>query len=170
MISLDQKMRHVKKNEKDILSFFEQIYDTYHKLIYYVISKYVSNDEDIKELVNDVFLQFYNHMGTIVTSIKYYLVVSAKNRALDFLKKQKEIPMDSLLIINKKESGSESYLKVKRILTQILEEKEIYIIEEHLFYDRKFKDIAKEKNESLNTIKGIYYRALRKVGNFYEQN
>lgn len=170
MISLDQKMRHVKKNEKDILSFFEQIYDTYHKLIYYVISKYVSNDEDIKELVNDVFLQFYNHMGTIVTSIKYYLVVSAKNRALDFLKKQKEIPMDSLLIINKKESGSESYLKVKRILKQILEEKEIYIIEEHLFYDRKFKEIAKEKNESLNTIKGIYYRALRKVGNFYEQN
>lgn len=145
MISLDQKMRHVKKNEKDILSFFEQIYDTYHKLIYYVISKYVSNDEDIKELVNDVFLQFYNHMGTIVTSIKYYLVVSAKNRALDFLKKQKEIPMDSLLIINKKESGSESYLKVKRILKQILEEKEIYIIEEHLFYDRKFKEIAKEK-------------------------
>ncbi len=170
MISLDQKMRHVKKNEKDILSFFEQIYDTYHKLIYYVISKYVSNDEDIKELVNDVFLQFYNHMGTIVTSIKYYLVVSAKNRALDFLKKQKEIPMDSLLIINKKESGSESYLKVKRILKQILEEKEIYIIEEHLFYDRKFKEIAKEKNESLNTIKGIYYRALRKVGNYYEQN
>lgn len=170
MISLDQKMRHVKKNEKDILSFFEQIYDTYHKLIYYVISKYVSNDEDIKELVNDVFLQFYNHMGTIVTSIKYYLVVSAKNRALDFLKKQKEIPMDSLLIINKKKSGSESYLKVKRILKQILEEKEIYIIEEHLFYDRKFKEIAKEKNESLNTIKGIYYRALRKVGNYYEQN
>lgn len=170
MISLDQKMRHVKKNEKDILSFFEQIYDTYHKLIYYVISKYVSNDEDIKELVNDVFLQFYNHMGTIVTSIKYYLVVSAKNRALDFLKKQKEIPMDSLIIVNKKESGSESYLKVKRILKQILEEKEIYIIEEHLFYDRKFKEIAKEKNESLNTIKGIYYRALRKVGNYYEQN
>ena len=60
---------------------FEEIYNTYYKLIYFCININVKNHQDVEELVDDVFINFYNNINKIdISNIKYYLTKSAKNR------------------------------------------------------------------------------------------
>ena len=67
---------------------FEEIYNEYHNLIIYIVSKYINNELDIEEILNDVFFYFFkNIFKTEMTNIKYYLVQSAKNLTINHLKK-----------------------------------------------------------------------------------
>ncbi|MDE6408528.1 MAG: hypothetical protein K2K50_08015, partial [Anaeroplasmataceae bacterium] len=91
----------LKSNElSQIHSAFEKIYLTYGKLIYLKIMQYINNISDAEELTQDVFVQFYNHLPkTPIDNIKYYLLTSAKNIAIDFLKRKKvEIIYDEAIL------------------------------------------------------------------------
>ena len=83
-------IKAIKKNDLvKIEEVFEKIYFEYGKLVGFIISKYVTKKEDIEELVNDIFLKFSSVLFDIkLDNIKYYLVVSAKNAAINFLKKK----------------------------------------------------------------------------------
>ena len=84
-----------KQDISAIERIFEQIYYDYGKLVGFVISKYVSNTADIEELINDVFLKFSKVLYSIkLDSIKYYLVVQAKNTAINFVKKNSNIKFE----------------------------------------------------------------------------
>ncbi|MDE5547036.1 MAG: sigma-70 family RNA polymerase sigma factor, partial [Anaeroplasmataceae bacterium] len=78
------------RNEEKIHKIFNEIYATYCKLVFFVISKYVNQLEDIEDLTNDVFLSFFNQIQQInlTDNIKSYLTTSAKNKALDFMNKK----------------------------------------------------------------------------------
>ncbi|MDE5856380.1 MAG: hypothetical protein K2H06_04960, partial [Anaeroplasmataceae bacterium] len=62
-------------NEEQIHKAFNEIYVTYGKLVFFVISKYVHQLEDIEDLTNDVFLSFFNQIQQIdlKNNIKSYL-------------------------------------------------------------------------------------------------
>lgn len=38
---------------------FGEIYDQYVRLVAFVVSKYLSDEEDIKDLTNEVFVRFF---------------------------------------------------------------------------------------------------------------
>ena len=93
-MTLEKRMkRAIKSNDIRIIhEVFEEIYVTYGKLVYFKIMQYVSNKLDVEELTQDVFVSFYNNLKcTDILDIKYYLVTSAKNKAVDFIKKKKVV-------------------------------------------------------------------------------
>ena len=58
----DKRLYHKiqSRSEEQVHKIFNEIYVTYGKLVFFVISKYVNQLEDIEDLTNDVFLSFFN--------------------------------------------------------------------------------------------------------------
>ena len=55
-------------NSKDINRIneaFNEFYNHYFKLIYYIISQYIDNTYDIEDLTQDVFVKFFNNITNI---------------------------------------------------------------------------------------------------------
>lgn len=154
------------KNNNKIIEAFDTIYQEYYKLIYFVISKYINNEQDIEDLTNDVFLNFFEQVQkTKINNIKYYLVSSAKNRSLNFLSRQNEqIPYDDDIFMNVTEKSNVDYCYDDLIkeMSNVMTEEEIKIVLMHCIDDMKFKEISKELNKPLNTTISIYHRALKK--------
>ena len=99
-------------NEQKILEACDLIYQKYQKLIYFIISKYITNIYDIEDLTQTVFINFFNNLEKIdlTKNIKYYLVTSAKNISLNFIKKQNKIEYDDTLIYQTKDIPHVAFL------------------------------------------------------------
>ena len=150
------------KNEKIINQAFESIYYEYCNLVGFVISKYVDSKLDVEELVDDVFVSLFNNLNRIkIKNIKAYLTTSAKNKAIDYLRKNN----NSYILENDiiyKHSDDNLYSIIIKDMKDKLSDLEINIIIEHVIYDKTFKVIAKELNKPTSTISTIYYQAIKK--------
>ena len=150
-------------NRQKLESIFKKIYDSYFKLVYFCISAYVNKKEDIEDIVSDTFLSFYNHLDSIDASksIKYYLTTTAKNKAINFIKKKKELYLDENVLNNK--SYSTSINKVLLDIKDNLKQEEFELIIDHVLFDKSLHEIAKEKNLNFNTLKSKYHRIILKL-------
>lgn len=148
--------------EAKINQAFEHIYYQYVKLVYFVIAKYIDDEEDIKDLVNDVFLQFFNHAHQIHTSIKSYLTQTAKNASIQFLKKQeKYFPLEDTYLLQSA-GKTHTYELLIRELANIVGEEAVNIILLHSVDELSFKSIGEKIEMKENTVKTIYHRAINK--------
>ena len=135
-MSLKKKLYRALKENNDVKfeEIFEQIYYKYCNLVAFIISKYVSNKEDVEELTNDVFIAFYKSLfKNEIYNFKYYLVTSAKNVAINHLKKVKidVIYNDEYILIIADASESMNYSLYQELLDELkkyLNEFEINVI------------------------------------------
>lgn len=166
------------RNITRINEAFNQFYNHYFKLIYYIISQYIDNTCDVEDLTQDVFVKFFNNITKIDldNNVKYYLTTIAKNTALNFLKYQNKniiIKDDLILSIIDNNSTTDKYIYKNLLedMSKYLDELEVKIIIYHCLEGMKFKDISKILNKSTNTVITIYHRAIKKykkkVGNIY---
>lgn len=146
-------------------SVFEEVYNQYYKLIYFLIFSYTRNNNDTEELTQDVFLSFFNSLNKrYISNIKYYLVVSAKNVSINYLKKKQKntfIEFNDDYIF-KQEDNIIKYNELYCDLYTILNDFEVMIIIYHLVYDLTFKELSEMYNKPLNTIISIYRRGIIK--------
>ncbi|WP_299581951.1 RNA polymerase sigma-70 factor [uncultured Sunxiuqinia sp.] len=79
----------MKQGKEYAFDFFFNYY--YPGLCVYAQNMFSLPEEETKNMVQDVFLKFWNDRRKIVitTSVRSYLFVSVKNRSLDYLKKKK---------------------------------------------------------------------------------
>lgn len=151
-------------DNEEIYHAFKCLYEKYYKLIFYCINTYVNNKEDSEELTNDTFLNVFNNLHNLNENknLKYYLVVTAKNNAISFLRKRKDdvIPIEH---INKSIPISiDLHNDTLNKLKEFLNDEEVFIVVYHLIYGYSFKDISIIKNKSINTIMSTYRRAIKK--------
>lgn len=157
-----QLVNALKSNERNkIEATFKRIYDSYFKLVYFCISSYVNVKEDIEDLASEVFLSFFNHLNIINLngSIKYYLVKSAKNVSINYLKRKKEVSLFKEEIIEYEEKYSDILEVIKKYLSS--DEREIII--DHVILGKSLRLIAKERLQNVNTIKSKYRRSIKKL-------
>lgn len=159
----------IKRNDiEKIEELFEGLYYEYGKLIGFVISKYVSKKEDIEELVNDVFLQFSRVLFDIkLNNIKYYLVTTAKNASINFLKRKDQklnVEYSDEYISSVKENNVDNnkYYELVFDMEKYLSVLEINIIILHSVYGYSFKEIGIKYQKPTSSISSIYQRAIDK--------
>ena len=104
LLRLEERMKYALrvKDKKLLDEVFKDIYNEYFHLIGFVISEYVNNKNDVEELINDVFLSFFNNLDKIkLKNIKAYLTKTAKNKAIDFIRcnKNKYLLENEILLI-----------------------------------------------------------------------
>jgi RNA polymerase sigma-70 factor (ECF subfamily) len=78
---------------------FRKIYDQYVGLLLFIASKYMKSQNDIEDVVQDVFANFYRDRAALEKpgSLKSWLVMATRNRSIDVLRKRKnEVPVDTI--------------------------------------------------------------------------
>ena len=155
---------------------FECLYKKYKPYVAFVSANYLKDKNDIDDIIQDVFIEFFENASKVKSSIKSYLSLLAKNRSIDLLrKKQKVIYIeDALIDINVLSSKEERHPLLEDLINQLkqyLKEIKVKIILLHLLKAKTFKEISKIISIKEKTIKTIYYRSLKKLqkgGNKYE--
>lgn len=165
---LEKKLLHaIKSNNKETIdNVFEMIYYEYSKLVAYIISRYVERAEDIEEIVNDVFISFYNaSTQKEIKDIKYYLVTSAKNKSIDFYRKKAnklDVCYNEENVFDYVESRDSIYGDLLNEMKKFLTEEEINIIILHLVYNYTFKELSDKYHKPISTVAATYNKALKK--------
>ncbi|MBK9744201.1 MAG: RNA polymerase sigma factor [Saprospiraceae bacterium] len=69
---------------------FEQIYHEYKNLVYNLSLQYTNNVHDAEEILQDVFLKVFDHLGEFrsTADMKTWIYRIAVNQSLDFIKSQ----------------------------------------------------------------------------------
>ena len=92
-MNMESKLISVLKtgDRNKIEGIFKEIYEKYYKLLYFCVGSYITQREDIEDIVMDTFLSFFNNLDSINLNgnIKNYLVRSAKNKAINLQKKKR---------------------------------------------------------------------------------
>ena len=65
---------------------FEQLYTTFYVYLCAVATKYVYNSEAAREIVNDVFMNVWNHHSALIHPVNAYLIRSVRNYCLNYLR------------------------------------------------------------------------------------
>lgn len=160
-------------NPLAINTIFEEIYNKYKGLVCFVIAKYIINEEDVYDLAQDVFLDFFNNANNVDSSIKYYLTTMAKNKSLNYLKKASKVSIIEEKEINllEEETTKDNYLfeHVLMILRKNLTKLEYKLIILHFFDNQTFEEISKNLNINVSTIKTIYYKSIKKSRKFLKE-
>lgn len=146
---------------------FETIYNEYCRLVAFSISKYITDVETVKDLTNEVFLNFFNNANEIHSNIKSFLCTMGKNTAINHAKKQSRmVYTDQEDAIPSVESSScqsaAYYTDIMNDLEAILSKKEVQIIQMHVVEGYPFDIIAEQLGITANNATVIYHRALKK--------
>lgn len=146
--------------------FFSEIYNQYKGLVCFVIAKYIKNREDVFDIAQDVFLSFFNNAHNINSNIKYYLTTSAKNKALNHLKKYNKISLvddfELDTLDDKDNLNNDVFNDTLALLKENLKSQEYELLLLHLFDNYTFKEISTKLNIKESTLKTLYYRTIKK--------
>lgn len=155
--------------------------DNYMALVYTIIVNKLSglySREDIEECVSDVFFEVFDHKSRIDLekgSIKAFLAVVAKRKAIDMYRKNKDnnhIPIDDVAqdICSVEDDVSSSILikesnsKLINAIKSLGEPDSEIIIRKYYLYQSS-KDISKDLGIKVNTIDKKVSRCIQKLKN-----
>lgn len=152
---------------------FHEIYNKYHVKIFNYIAKNIGNREDALDLLQEVFLLFYERLHRLDVStdkIEYWLFRVARNLCLTYSRTQMRRLNKSL--IEPEKLGSEisdkelQTLDLKNRIDQFLDslndqERCIFIL--HKFERVKYKDLMKIFEMSPRTLKRVVAAIITKM-------
>ncbi len=183
-----EEIKLIKKISEGDEFAFEHLFRTYHASLFYYAKSLTHNEEISKEIVNDVFLKFWDKRAslTIRTSIKSYLYISVRNRFLNLLRQKNdwlEYQSEEDLKIKEYEINHGSFADSipRYILDKELESKIHEIIDSlpeqcskifkmSRFEDMKSGEIAEKLGLSIRTIDNQIYKALKKIRELLENH
>ena len=144
---------------------FEEIYEKYYKLLYFCVGSYITQREDIEDIVMDTFLSFFNNLDSIDLdgNIKNYLVRSAKNKAINLQKKKREVLIENIeeysLDFDNDSNGNDLMDIIRDSLND--DERELFL--SHVIEDISLRKLSKMRDENINTTKSKYHRIRKKL-------
>lgn len=173
MIRISTLIKFTNGNDQTASEVFRDIYDAYYKLVYFVLAKYLTSSSDIEDILVESFVSLFENRRK-VTNIKYYLTTISKNKAINLLKKRdREINVDQFVLENTITSHNSNYNEVVEKLRECLDQESVDIIIEHVVEGISLVELSKKYNQSVNTLKSKYRRALKKagayLGGYYEK-
>lgn len=155
--------------------------DNYMAFIYTIIFNKLSGiylKEDIEECVSDVFFQVFHYRNRIDLekgSIKAFLAVVAKRKAIDMHRKNKNnnyIPIDDVSQdLHSKEDDVSNSILLKESNIQLINaikslgEPDSEIIIRKYYFHQSSKDISKDLGIKVNTIDKKVSRCMQKLRN-----
>jgi len=171
----------IKKYLKGETSSLDILVKRYFRQIYFFVLKYAGTPQDSEDVTQEVFLKVWRHLKRFdqKKSFRAWIFTIARNSALDFLKKKKEIPFSRFEDSEGKNFFIETLADNSNFLAEAVEKKDIFqrfnsVIEKFslkcrrifsLRYDKQFtfQEIADEMGEPLSTIKSRHRRAIQKI-------
>ena len=159
---------------------FERLVANHLEAVYSFVARYVGNSNEAEDIVQDVFIKVWKHLGRFDTqrNFRTWIFTIAKNTALDWLKKKKVITFSELTGDDDTGPTFEETLAdldeptPLELFDQTLDQKALSAALAALPADYRavvilrldsqltFREIAETLNKPLNTVKSHYRRAV----------
>ena len=166
---MDITNKDLKSSSKQVMErAFNDIYQEYKLLVYFVSFDILKNQEDAKDITNETFMQFFINKNKIrnYKKIKYYLLTTCKNLSINLLKKNNKYEqLDNEIACFDQKNEFNTYIDKFK---EYLNEEELELIIYKFLYNFTFKDIANEQGVSIDSISSKYKRTLDKVKKHYK--
>ena len=153
---------------------FRNIYEKYRADLLKVATALLNNKDGVEDVVHDVFASFAQKVGNfrLSGSLKGYLSICIANRARDENRatRRRALGMDrpETLLLERKNQPESSVMRdelserLAHAMAQLpYEQREVIIL--HLQSKMRFRQIAKGKGLSLNTVLSRYRYGLKKL-------
>jgi RNA polymerase sigma-70 factor (ECF subfamily) len=145
-------------------SAFDQLYETYHKLLYYIIYQILGTVQETEEVLQEVFMKIYNSIHTFKNgNFKYWMTQIARNTALTYAtrdqKKNKKVA-NSDEILNNTQSKNEGLERIDSLLKSHFSEEMRQVVLYRAIFDFSYKDIAEMLEKDVKHITKVYKAAI----------
>ncbi len=162
------KQKYIDKLIQKDEEAFEYIYALTKKGVYIIIYNVVKDHSVVQDVMQDVYLKMLNSMHLYKKKTNFYnwLLMIAKNQAIDYYRKEKKIVhMDENDFQEQFSSNEENPDEKNRFesLLSVLSEDERQIILLKIVDNMKHKDIASLLDMPLGTVLWMYQEALKKM-------
>jgi|688.fasta_scaffold18754_2 RNA polymerase sigma factor (sigma-70 family) len=165
MISLSLEV--IKALQKGDTQAFQTFYDGYKDLLYLIIVSIVKHEENAKDLLQETLLTIYQKRHTLrdPLKLKSWVTLIAKNHALNYLKKKRELEWEESYDLLAVTPLDESRLFAT--WHHSLTDAENLIIAYKIVYEYTFEEIASLTNIPLTSVYKKYQAALTKLKKEY---
>ncbi len=168
----------IEKMKQGDRSGLREVYDAYGNTIYRLFLGRVHRHQDAEDLTSDFFLKLWSCASTYRTGTghKCWLNTIAKNMAVDFQRRSREIPVEDAAEeyaqqLTSPESTEDEVLgdmQSAQILSNLSED-EREIVQLHLAAELTFREIAAILKRPLGTVAWKYRTAIGKLQKLAEE-
>ena len=147
---------------------FNQVYSAYRKILFFIIVSIVKNETIAEDLLQDTFLKVYEAVGNLKDpdSFHSYITMTAKNLALNELKKMRRI--ESFEPLEEIYGYEEQSFTLLDEIADYLSDIENTIVVYKIVHERGFQEISTLMDIPLSTVYQIYQKALKKIKEHYQ--
>ena len=140
-----------------------KVYDEYKNLMYFVIANYISLPEDCEDVLSESFIKAINHRRDLKepNKIKSFLTTIARNTALDFLKKSKEIVNSE--VVEEMYGEQDQYNVMLNLLEPLLTNKETIVTYYRAVFEYSWSEIVELTGIPESSARAIYASAKEKL-------
>ncbi|MBO7121046.1 MAG: RNA polymerase sigma factor [Bacilli bacterium] len=141
----------------------EKVYLEYKNLMFFVIASYVSSKSDIDDILSESFLKAIEKREQIKEPhhLKAFLVATARNQAIDFLRKNRLVPSSDVLDeIYGDDDRSNDFLS---LIEPLLSNKETIVVYYKIGFSYTWPEISKETGIPVSSVRRIYDKAKEKL-------
>lgn len=154
------------------MNSFKEIYSAYKHRVYIFVAKYVSDEEDIEELVQDIFMHVWKHCfkADYASQTEAIIFKAAKQEISNFYRKRKIIfvPLENSKELNTEETSDiekkitqENQLqKIENLLEQVPERSRDFFIKNKI-QNLSLFTIAKENDISKTAVEKHVNKVLK---------
>jgi RNA polymerase sigma factor (sigma-70 family) len=145
----------------------QEVYETYRKLLYFIIVSIVKDKSDAEDLFQDVFVEVLSNKNASVkpAKLRNYLCECAKNKALNFIKKRNAlVDYTDLMDIYEMDESDNPYLQN---LLEGLTDLENVLVSYKIVYGFSYREIERLTGLKRQNANNIYRRAIHKLRKLY---
>lgn len=141
----------------------QEVYQEYRNLAYFVIATYVSNAEDCNDILSNTFLKVLENRKSIrdFKSLKQFICSTAKNEAINFLKKESNLVKTDL--IDEMYGTADKSNDVLNLLEPLLTNKEVIVVYYKVIFEMTWEEITRETGIPSSSARLIYKQAKAKL-------
>jgi len=167
----------VERFQNGELVVFDEIVNRYQKQIYNLAYGYTQNSEDAYDISQEVFIKVYKSLDKLknIASFNLWLRRITLNACIDYLRQQpEEMVLEDVSLLDRYYASSSSEIpdglmengELGKLISRAIErlpkrQKKVFILRH--YEGLSLKDIAKNLNCSLGTVKAHLFRATRRL-------
>ena len=145
--------------------YFSEFYNLTKTSVYFTARKFSRDEYFIEDVMQEAYISFLNNIHRIDGDPLPYLITATKNKALDAIKKDKNVDktveIEDLPIAKTDEYSTDFPLLDK--YRQMLTDGEFYILENIVLMGYTQTEVAKKLNKPVSTVNYTYKTILKKL-------
>lgn len=151
---------------------FREVYDRFHKQLYFIALRYLKHRELAEDAVQDVFVSLWLKKKTLNPdlSLKAFMATCLKNRVLNMIRSNKKKIANTFVLTEAHHPVSnytsddiqmKEYTKIMHAGVDSMPHQKKRVFEMKVFMGESNTDVAAKLGISINTVKVHYYHGRR---------